>query len=271
MRRWAAALAVAVTGSLALTSCAGSRGADVDVRGSWVLVSGRTADGRLPVSRGHHVTLTFADGSAGGTAPCNDYGAPYTVDGDRLDLSGDGGISTTLTGCEGADGALESAYLAALGAARTVSRGADSLVLAGDGTELEFRLAQPWPRAEVVGHTWWLTSWSDATGAEHRATWAAGRRPFLRLTTNGERGGPVVARSGCRTVVGHWTDRSGQPRLTRGRWRGDCLHVTDQERAVESMASELVVEVRDHGGRPELVVRDAHGSDGAVLVYRRRP
>lgn len=271
LRRYAAALAVAVSAAAALTACSGGGGPDVDVSGSWVLVSGRAADGSLPVSPGHRVTLTFADGSARGTAPCNDYGAPYSVDGDRLDLSADGGISVTATGCEGADGALEAAYLSALGASRAVARGSDTLVLTGEGTELAFRLAEPWPRAEVVGRTWWLTSWSDDAGIEHPATRSADGRPFFRLATKGARGGLVTVGSGCRTMTGHWTDDGGQPRITGGAWRGDCLHVTDQERAVESVLSELVVEVRDRAGRQELVVRSAHGSGGTVLVYGRRP
>ena len=132
----AAWLAVA----LPLTGCSGDSGPDVDVAGSWVLVSGRTADGPLALAPGSRVSLTFADGEAGGKAPCNDYGAPYEVAGDTFTLS-------------------------------------------GDDVELAFRYLPPWPRAEVL--------------------------------------------------------------------------------------SESVLEVRTTHGRPELVVRDAHGTGESVVVYRR--
>ena len=43
----------------------------------------------------------------------------------------------------------------------------------------------------------------------------------------------------------------------------------DQEMAVGSVLSEPVLELRRRDGRPELVVRDAHGTGGTVAVYRR--
>ncbi|MDR7253995.1 heat shock protein HslJ [Nocardioides sp. BE266] len=259
--------AVALGAATVLAGCSGDE-PEVDVLGSWILVSGSTADGPLDVPDGSRVSLTFADGSAGGKAPCNDYGSPYEMDGDELDFT-EGGIAQTLVGCEGADGELEAAYLSALGEARTAMREADTLTLSGDDVELEFRLTPPWSRSEVVGRTWWLASWTDDTGAEHEATWEPGSRPFLRLDTKGDRGGPVTARSGCRTMRGHWTDWRDQPTITRSGWRGDCLHFTDQARAVESVMSEMVVEVRQRDGQAELVVRNAHGSGRTQLVYRR--
>ena len=115
---YAVALCVAST----LTGCSDDR-PDVDVLGSWLLVSG----------------TTFADGSVGGRAPCNDYGVAYELDGHELDLTADGGVAQTLVGCDGAAGELESAYLDALGGTRTAARDGEVLTLSGDGTELEFR------------------------------------------------------------------------------------------------------------------------------------
>ena len=270
-RRWhargvyAAGLAVA----LPLTACSGDPGPDVDVVGSWVLVSGRSADGPLDVPPGSRVTVTFDGTSAVGKGPCNDYGSTYDVDGTAFDITGDGGISQTLAGCDGPPGELESAYLSALGDVDTVGRDGDELTLDGAGSGLVFRSTPPWPRAEVIGHTWRLASWTDDAGVEHRATVDAGVHPTLRLDVKGRRGGPITATSGCRTMKGHWAEWGDQPTVTRSGWKGDCLHFTDQARAVESMTFELVLEVRTRDGHRELVVRNAHGTGEAALVYRR--
>ena len=63
---------------------------DVDLEGTWVLVSGSTADGPLAVTPGAHVSLTFDDDGLGGKGPCNDYGADYDLDGASFDVSGRG-------------------------------------------------------------------------------------------------------------------------------------------------------------------------------------
>ena len=262
---FAAWLAVA----LPLMGCSGDSGPDVDVTGSWVLVSGRTADGPLGLAPGSRVSLTFADGQAGGKAPCNDYGSGYEVDGDELDLDGDG-MSSTLAGCDGDQGELERAYLSALGDVDTVVRDADRLTLSGDGVELEFRSTPPWPRAEVVGHTWRLITWTDESGAKRRPEWKAGMRPFLRLEETGAKGGRVTASTGCRTMKGRWIDWRDAPAVTRSGWTGTCPEsLMGQETAVGSVLSEPVLEVRTRDGRPELVVRDAHGTGESVAVYRR--
>jgi heat shock protein HslJ len=262
---YAAGLAVA----LPLPGCSGDSGPDVDVVGGWVLVSGRSADGPLDVPPGSRITLTFDGSSAVGKGPCNDYGSTYDVDGTGFRITGDGGISQTLAGCDGALGELESAYLSTLGDVDTVSLDGDELTLSGADSGLVFTATPPWPRKEVVGHTWWLAGWTDDAGVEHRATADAGVRPSLRLDLKGRRGGPITARSGCRTMKGHWTEWGDQPTVTRSGWKGDCLHFTDQARAVESMMSELVLEVRTRDGHRELVVRNAHGIGEATLVYRR--
>ena len=139
-RRWrrAVSYAVALCVASTLTGCSDDR-PDVDVLGSWLLVSGTTPDGPLRIPEGSRVSLTFADGSVGGRAPCNDYGVAYELDGHELDLTADGGVAQTLVGCDGAAGELESAYLDALGGTRTAARDGEVLTLSGDGTELEFR------------------------------------------------------------------------------------------------------------------------------------
>ncbi|RYB90549.1 META domain-containing protein [Nocardioides oleivorans] len=260
--------AVATASLLVLVGCSPSGGPDVDVEGTWVLVAGRTADDPLAVPPGSRVSLTFAGSDAGGKGPCNDYGSSFDVDGSAFEITGPGGISQTLAGCDGSLGVLESAYLAALGEVDTVARDGDELTLRGKGSELVFTATAPWPRAAVVGHTWRLASWRDDAGVEHRATDEGTSRPTLLLEMRGRRGGPITSTSGCRTMRGHWTEWRGQPTVMRSGWKGDCLHFTDRARAIESMMSELVLEVRERDGHRELVVRNAHGASGAELVYR---
>jgi heat shock protein HslJ len=270
-RGWRSPLAYAawLAVALPLGGCSGDSGPDVDVLGSWVLVSGSTPRGPLDVAPGSRVSLTFADGQVGGRAPCNDYGTDYDVDGDGLDLDG-GGISSTLAGCDGAPGELESAYLSALGDVDTVARDDDTLTLSGEQVELEFRLTPPWPRADVVGHTWRLHAWTDASGTERRAQWKPGMRPFLRLEETGRKGGRITASTGCRSLEGRWIDWRDSPAVTRSGWAGHChASLVDQDVAVGSVLSEPVLRVRTVGGQPELVVRDAHGTGEGVAVYRR--
>jgi heat shock protein HslJ len=262
---YAAGLAVA----LPLGACSGDSALDVDVLGSWGLVSGSTPAGPLGVAPGSRVSLTFEDGRMGGRAPCNDYGSDYDLDGEELELTGDG-MSMSYAGCDGAQGDLESAYLSALGDVETVTRDADTLTLRGDAVALEFRLTPPWPRADVVGHTWRLHRWTDESGTERRPEWKPGMRPFLRLEENGGKGGRITASTGCRSMTGRWTDWRDAPALTRSGWTGHCPQsLMEQQMAVGSVLSEPVLEVRDRAGRPELVVRDAHGTGESVAVYRR--
>ena len=262
---YVAGLAVA----LPLGGCSRDSAPDVDVLGSWVLVSGSTATGPLGVAPGSRVSLIFEDGQLGGRAPCNDYGSDYDLDGEELELTGDG-MSMSYAGCDGAEGELESAYLSALGDVETVARDAETLTLTGEEVALGFRLTPPWPRADVVGHTWRLHSWTDETGTQRRPEWKAGMRPSLRLVETGERGGRITASTGCRSMTGRWIDWRDAPAVTRSGWTGQCPpSLMEQEVAVAAVLSEPVLEVRNRAGRPELVVRDAHGTGESVAVYRR--
>jgi heat shock protein HslJ len=265
----AAWLAVA----LPLSGCSGDSGhgvdVDVDVAGSWVLVSGRTADGPLAITEHTHVTLSLDEEGAGGKAPCNDYGSGYEVDGTSFELTGDG-ISRTLMGCGEDPEALESAYLGALGGIDTVARDGDTLTMTGEDVELELRLDAPWPRADVVGRTWRLHSWTDESGREHRAAQEAGRLPFVRFDESGPHGGRITASNGCRTTTGRWREWHGAPTITRSTASGTCGAVpTDQEVAAGTVLGEPVLELRTTGGRPELVLRHAHANSPAEVVYRR--
>lgn len=231
------------------------RGAGIDLRGTWVLVSGDGADGPLAVTPDTHVTLAFDRDSMGGKGPCNDYGADYELVGNSFDVPGPG-IEQTLMGCGDEPDALESAYLTALTEVDTVARDGDTLMMTGAGVELGFRLDEPWPRGELVGRRWRLVRWTDDSGVHHRPSWEPGLRPFIRFSDRGGSGGSVSASSGCRVLEGRWRLWRGAPRLTGTGWRGDCPDpLAQQDMAVNNAMSEPVLEVRDRAGHAELVLR----------------
>ena len=93
------------------TEGSGSAGASPDLDGSeWSLVKLQGAN-LLP---GTNITVSFAEGNAGGFAGCNSYGGPYEAAGDgALSVSM---LSATLMACLEPEGVMEqeSAYLAAL-------------------------------------------------------------------------------------------------------------------------------------------------------------
>ncbi len=73
------------------------------------------------------ITALFADdGTVAGNAGCNQYSAPYTVDGDAIEI---GEAITTRMMCPEPVMEQEAAYLAALGNATTFSLGGDRLEL----------------------------------------------------------------------------------------------------------------------------------------------
>lgn len=264
----AAALALAATACSA-GGASRDRTPDVDLAGTWLLVSGRTPDGPLAVTSDTHVSLTFDEDSMGGKAACNDYGADHTLDGSSFDIPGSG-IEQTLMGCGTAPEELDRTYFAALIEVDTVERDSDELTMTGPGVEIGFRLAEPWPRAAVVGHRWRLVTWIDESGERHRPQWERGLRPFVRFGDGGGSGGRIAASSGCRVLEGRWRMWLGAPHLTRSEWRGRCPdRLMDQEVAVGNALSEPVFEVRRRGGGAELVIGYAHDNSPAEVVYRR--
>jgi heat shock protein HslJ len=120
---------LAVASLALLTGCGG--GADVSQleKGLWVLNSAR--DVTLPL--GIVPTAGFHDGVVRGYTGCNQYSAPYTVDGDSLDI---GGLATTRMACEPPRDEVERQYIRALALVTTWARDGDELVLSDEDGEL---------------------------------------------------------------------------------------------------------------------------------------
>lgn len=142
------------------------------------------------------VTLEFADGNVSGTAACNSFGGTYRT-------SGDGGLTisvgaVTMMACPEPVMALESAYLAALGAVTgsQVSGEGRSLLLTGGTVALSYQAEQPLP---LVGTAWTLDS--IATGTDAVSSVIAGTEATAAFGDDGKVGGT----GGCNTYGGTYT------------------------------------------------------------------
>ena len=127
---------LAVASLAFLTACGG--GADVSQleKGLWVLDSAR--DVTLPL--GIVPTAGFHDGVVRGYTGCNQYSAPYTVDGDSLDI---GDLAMTRMACPPPRDEVEQAYVAALGGVTTWAIDGEELVLSdGEGEMLRYNQAR---------------------------------------------------------------------------------------------------------------------------------
>jgi heat shock protein HslJ len=183
--------------ALLLAGCGEADGAGdgPDVAGEWVLVEG-TVDGVALPSSG--ATLQWGNGEAGGVSFCNHYFGTYRLTGDAVVFEGLGG---TEMGCEPDVMAAESAYLRALGAASTVARDHDGLVLTGDGVRLRFARVAPVPDSPLEGTRWVL----DTLVQGEVASSTIGEPAVLQLDPDRT----ASASTGCRSVTGSWLLEDG--------------------------------------------------------------
>lgn len=127
---------------LALAGCGGEdeSGADASLLEGvpWVLASGVDVEGWEAVAP----SASFEGGTMAGSTGCNRYTAPYTVDGDGLDL---GEIASTQMACGPPGDEVERAFGDALGRVASWRLEDEELALldAGEAEVLRFRAATP--------------------------------------------------------------------------------------------------------------------------------
>ncbi len=139
----AAALGVLVVG-MAACSGSGSKSAEEEgpvtaetIVGTWVLESGKTGEGEVPLLQGQDIDLTVeSDGMFYGFSGCNRITGTLTVDDGKVDM---GAIGQTMMMCDEAAMATETAYTSALDAVTQGEATADSLTLSGGSSELHFK------------------------------------------------------------------------------------------------------------------------------------
>lgn len=165
---------------------------DVDLDGSWHLVSGSDGQGVFDLA-GREVTLVVEGDEVGGTSACNLYFGTVSVDGDAVDVSGLGG---TEMGCDPPVMDLEQRYLAALGAVDRAARTGDDLTLTGPDVALDLSLDPPVQDASLTGTVWRLTSLVEGETVSSVV-------PGGRLTFDDD--GTLAGSSGCRDLHGDYT------------------------------------------------------------------
>jgi heat shock protein HslJ len=185
---------------------AGCNGADPgptgggDPQGSWVLVSGATDAGELPLVEDHPITLTIDGSSIGGTAACNGYGGRLEATGAGVEIRD---LAWTAMACVPDDVmAAEAAYTQALPAVRSIRRDGEQLVLEGVGLELRFDPLPGPPTAELVDTVWALDTLLDGDVA----TAPMGQPATLELRADGT----FTGSTGCRPFDGQWVENGNE-------------------------------------------------------------
>jgi heat shock protein HslJ len=171
--------------------CGGDSGDAADIENKpWQLTSATD----LTIPDGVVPSAAFTNGNVFGTAGCNTYRAPYTLDGDSLDI---GDPSGTLIACPPPVDEFERAYLDALGEVATWELDGEELVLSdADGNEL-----LRYEVASIVGE-WTVTgvNTGDAVVSPIIGT---------ELTAEFAEDGSLAGSAGCNTYTTSYTANTG--------------------------------------------------------------
>lgn len=167
----------------------------------WTLVAGIDVAGWEDVAP----SVTFEHGKAAGSTGCNRFTAPYSVDGEKLDL---GQVAVTQMACAGSAGEVERAFLDALEQVRTWRIEGDELVLGSDDDKPLLRFRVPTP----VG-AWVATSILNGDAVTSPI---AGTELTATFTSDGK----LTGSAGCNTYTTTYRGSGGaisiaQPATTR--------------------------------------------------------
>jgi heat shock protein HslJ len=158
-----------------------------------------TSLGGQPPVEGTVPTLNIGDdGRATGTDGCNNFGGPYTVDGDSLKF---GALISTLIACEEAVSAQATAFQKALAETAKFSVAGDTLTLSSaDGAELAtFSRVS----TDLAGSDWVVTNFNNGQQA------VVGVLEGITLTVAFGGDGRVSGNAGCNTFTGGYTQEDG--------------------------------------------------------------
>ena len=175
------------TASLALLlalGLAGGCGGDDDGAASFVGIPWVLSAGVDLAGSGAAPSATFTDDTVGGSTGCNRFTAPYTVDGDSLEI---GTIATTRMACPPPADAVERAYLAALGRVAAWHQDGAELILVDD----EHNELLRYEEASPVGD-WEVTSFLNGDAVTSPL-------PGTTMTARFADDGTLTGSSGCNT------------------------------------------------------------------------
>jgi heat shock protein HslJ len=200
-RRVLPGVALIAAAALALAGCTGGASPSVEPMGAATPLEGTAwqltdyvgpAGGTLSVPEEAAASATFTDGKMAGNAGCNQYTAAYTLDGEKLAISG---VATTAMACPAIPSALEKAYLAALEkvAAYTTRGGTLELTTAEGKVGLRFAAAET---PDLAKTRWVATMINTGTGAV--ASVVAGSTVTAVFAEDGN----LAGSGGCNTYNG---------------------------------------------------------------------
>jgi heat shock protein HslJ len=161
-----------------------------------------------PLVDGTTITLRFEGGRLGASLGCNQLGAPYEIDGDRLVVQE---ISTTAMGCDAERHAQDQWFAELLQSGPAITVDGDRLTLTADGTAVvlvDREVAEP--DAALVGTTWEVDGFADGQDPEDSAMSFGVEEPgIVRFEGNGF----ITGRDGCNGFG--YAESPGEP--TEGR------------------------------------------------------
>jgi heat shock protein HslJ len=174
------------TGVIILAACS-SPGSSLTGK-VWALTELKGA----PLTAGVGISAQFtSDGKVSGSAGCNRYTGTYTVSSNSITFSS---MATTMMMCDESVMAQESAYLSALGEAKTYTVKGDQLTLAGsDKTSIAVYKAESQDLSD--------TSW-EATAYNNGKQAVIGVLEGTTLTADFGKDGTLSGNSGCNTYSG---------------------------------------------------------------------
>jgi heat shock protein HslJ len=126
----------------------------------WLLTNARLSGAYAQIPAEVVATLRMEGGQAAGSGGCNQWSAPYTLDGQALSF---GAITSTLMLCEGPGGQVETFYFADLAGVTRWSIEGTTLTLTSDDGDpiLAFE-----PRAGIaLDGVWTITDYNDGQGS----------------------------------------------------------------------------------------------------------
>ncbi|MPZ71847.1 MAG: META domain-containing protein [Nitriliruptorales bacterium] len=177
----------------------GGSGGGADYDGEWRLVEGRGPSGRIPVPS--KVTLTIQGRTISGVSACNHYSGTATIDGTSFAATDVGG---TEMGCPGRRATAETRYHEALLATHSIERAGDTLLLGGEGVDLEFAPVPPPEPATLENTQWHLDGLILGRGQDGSVM----SNDPATLTLH--RDGTLTGSTGCRTITGRWGQAAGE-------------------------------------------------------------
>ena len=203
----------------ACTSSGSQQGGDLTGK-VWALTE---LMGKPPMA-GTGISAEFtADGKVAGSAGCNRYSGTYTVSGGNITFSTQ--MAMTMMMCEQAVMDQESAYMQALGEAKTFAVNGDQLTLTGgDGTQLAVYKAQS---QDLAGTNWEVTAYNNGKQA------VIGVLEGTTLTASFGKDGSMSGNSGCNDFNGPYKIDGDQitigPLASTMKMCSDPAGVMDQE------------------------------------------